>query len=74
MSWAYFLEYKSETFESFQKFKALVGKQSGGCIKTLHIDRGGEFLSNEFNVFYEDNDICKELTSSYTLEQNSIAE
>ncbi|GJS07420.1 retrovirus-related pol polyprotein from transposon TNT 1-94 [Tanacetum coccineum] len=29
MSWVYFIQQKSETFEHFRKFKAMVEKQSG---------------------------------------------
>lgn len=32
MSWVCFLQLKSETFDKFKKFKALVEKQSGLCI------------------------------------------
>ncbi|XP_010277694.1 PREDICTED: uncharacterized protein LOC104612075 [Nelumbo nucifera] len=74
MSWVYFLKFKSETFETFKKFKALVEKQSGHCIKVLCSDRGGEFTSNEFNVFCEENGIHRELTAPYSPEQNGVVE
>jgi len=64
------LKNKSETFENFKKFKTFVEKQSESCIKALRTDRGGEFLSSEFNHFCEENDIRKELATPYTLEQN----
>ena len=74
MSWVYFLKLKSETFDNFWKFKALVERQSGRYIKALRTDRGGEFLSNEFSSFCEENGIHKELTAPYTPEQNGVAE
>ena len=74
MSWVYFLQFKSETFEAFKKFKALVEKQSGSCIKTLRTDRGGEFLSQEFIHFCEEEGLHRELTAPNTLEQNGVAE
>ena len=74
MSWVFFLKHKSETFENFKKFKALVEKQSGCSIKTLRSDRGGEFNFNEFNIFCEENGIHRELTTPYTPEQNGVAE
>ncbi|KAL4273006.1 hypothetical protein GQ457_13G030250 [Hibiscus cannabinus] len=74
MSWVYFLENKSETFEKFQKFKAMVENQSGCHIKVLRTDRGGEFMSKEFNLFCEDNGIRRELTIPYTPEQNGVVE
>lgn len=74
MSWVYFLESKSETFQKFKHFKAKVEKQSGLCIKTFRTDRGGEFLSREFNLFCEESGIHRELTTPYTPEQNGVAE
>ena len=74
MSWVYFLKFKSKTFGYFKNFKALVEKQSCLCLKTLCIDRGGEFLSNEFNSFCEENGIRRELIVPYTPEQNGVAE
>lgn len=74
MSLVYFLKFKSESFENFRRFKTLVEKQNGRCIKALHVDRDGEFLFNEFNVFYEENCIHRELAAPYTLEQNDVVE
>jgi Reverse transcriptase (RNA-dependent DNA polymerase)/gag-polypeptide of LTR copia-type/Integrase core domain/GAG-pre-integrase domain/Domain of unknown function (DUF4219)/Zinc knuckle len=74
MSWIFFLHHKSETFQNFKKFKAVVEKQSGKNIKTLRTDRGGEFLSKEFINFCEMEGIHHELTTPYTPEQNGVAE
>ncbi|KAL6348546.1 hypothetical protein AAG906_013166 [Vitis piasezkii] len=74
MSWVYFLQSKAETFETFKKFKAFVEKQSGKCIKMLRTDRGGEFLSNDFKVFCEEEGLHRELTTPYSPEQNGVAE
>ena len=43
--WVYFFKNKSEVFEKFQNFKALVENQSGLRIKVLRTDRGGEYIS-----------------------------
>ncbi|KAF3651721.1 putative chaperonin 60 subunit beta 4, chloroplastic-like [Capsicum annuum] len=69
MSWVYFLESKSETFQKFKQFKAMVEKQSGLSIKTFRTDRGGEFLSKKFNFFCEETGIHREITTPYTPEQ-----
>jgi len=74
MSWVYFLKFKSKTFENFKKYKSFVERQSGCRIKTLRTDRGGEFISNEFNTYCEENGIHRKLTSPYTPEQNGVAE
>ncbi|GJX24931.1 retrovirus-related pol polyprotein from transposon TNT 1-94 [Tanacetum coccineum] len=74
MSWAYFLKYKSESFDCFKKFKALVENQSGKSIKVLQTDHRGEFLSKEFYDFCDEHGILRQLTAPYTLEQNGVAE
>lgn len=67
MSWVYFIKFKSETFENFRKFKALVEKRSDANIKVLRTDRSGEFMSSKFKHFCEENGIKHELTKPYTL-------
>ena len=47
-TWVYFLKYKFETFSKFKKFKGFVENQSGLSFKILRLDRGGEYMSNEF--------------------------
>lgn len=74
MSWVYFLKLKSETFENFKHFKALVEKQRRCPLKTLHSDRGGQFNSNEFAIFCKRNGIHGELTAAYTPQQNGVVE
>jgi transposase InsO family protein len=74
MSWIFFLEKKSEIFLNFKKFKAAVEKKSGRSIKVLRTDRGGEFLSKEFNNFFDAEGIHHELTTPYTPEQNGVSE
>ena len=39
---------KSETFEKFKEFMAEAEKQLGKSLKTLQLDRGGEYLNIEF--------------------------
>lgn len=41
--WTLLLKEKSNAFERFKKFKALVEQETGNSIKTLRTDRGGEF-------------------------------
>jgi hypothetical protein len=74
MSWVYFLREKSQAFSFFQKFKAHVEKESEFYLKVLRTDRGGEFTSNDFKDFCSSHGIKKELTTSYTPQQNGIAE
>ena len=44
-TWIYFLKTKSEFFEKFKEFKALIENDSERRIKTLRIDNGGEYTS-----------------------------
>lgn len=73
-AWVYFLQEKSEVFEAFKSFKALVEKQKGRAIKTLRTDRGGEYCSKEFEVFCKEQGIKRQLTASYTPQQNGVSE
>ena len=50
-TWVYFLQDKSEAFSIFKSFKTQVEKETGSVIKTLLTDRGGEYCSNEFKAF-----------------------
>ena len=55
--YVYLMKYKSETVEKFKEFRAEVEKQLGRSIKTLRSDRGGEYLSQEFQSYLTDNGI-----------------
>ena len=58
----YFLKVKSETFDRFKEFKALIENQIGKHIHMLRSDNGGEYESNEFDDFCREARIKKELT------------
>lgn len=72
--WSLLLREKGETFVKFQRFKSLVEKETGSKIKTLRTDRGGEFTSNEFKVFCENQGIHRHLTAPYSPQQNGVVE
>ncbi|KAB2608298.1 hypothetical protein D8674_011466 [Pyrus ussuriensis x Pyrus communis] len=74
MTWVYFLRYKSEALEYFKRFKAMTELQYGYKIKYLRSDRGGEFLSSEFNDYCNVSRIQRQLTMSYTPQQNGVSE
>ncbi|KAJ0737299.1 putative RNA-directed DNA polymerase [Helianthus annuus] len=73
-TWVYCLATKGEAFEYFKKFKALVENETGHYVKCLRSDRGGEFTSQEFNIFCEKEGIQRQLTAAYTPQQNGVAE
>ncbi|KAB2625790.1 hypothetical protein D8674_017450 [Pyrus ussuriensis x Pyrus communis] len=74
MTWVYFLRYKSEALEYFKRFKAMTELQCGYKIKYLRSDRGGEFLSSEFSDYCNVSGIQRQLTMSYTPQQNGVSE
>ena len=73
-TWIYFLKAKGELFSRFQEFKALVENQTGKKIKVLRSDNGGEYTSNEFQDFYTQGGIRRQLIVPYNPQQNGVAE
>lgn len=57
MTWVYFVKERSDALHVFKKFKNYVEKQIGFFLKTPSTDRGGEFISHEFNGFCDENGI-----------------
>ena len=64
-SWIYFLKVKSETFDKFKEFKALIENQIGRHIRILRSDNRGEYEFNEFDHFCREVGIKKALTVPY---------
>ena len=58
----------------FKVFKSHVEKEVEADICCLRIDRGGEFISKEFNDFCVESGIKRQLTAAYTPQQNGAAE
>lgn len=73
-AWVYFIAYKSDAFSTFKQFKSLVERESGLFIKCLRTDRGGEFISHEFTDYCRQEGIKRQLTTTYTPQQNRVAE
>ena len=46
-----YLKMKLEAFQNFKWYLARVEKEIGKKLKCLRSDKGGEFISNEFNEF-----------------------
>ena len=57
MMWLAFLKEKSKALEKFKIFKNRVENESRFKIRNLRFDRGGEFTSREFNIYYEEHEI-----------------
>lgn len=70
----YFLQGKDETFKSYQIYEAWLSTQYKTCIKCFHLDRGGEYLSQEFSDHLKKARTTRKLTVHDTPEHNGIAE
>ena len=63
-----------EVLDKFQEFESELKTQYDATIKTLHSDRGGEFLNAEFNEYLKSKGIRRRLTTHDTPEHNGIVE
>ena len=72
--WVYFLKHKSEVFDLFKVFKALVENQSGRRLKILRSDNGGEYVNSKFIQYCKDVGIQMQHSIPYTPQQNGVAE
>ena len=69
-----FSQRKSEDFEKFNIFKAMVENETNQKIKCLILDNGGEFTSNEFNEFGEIHGVKRQFSAAKSPQQNGVVE
>ncbi|GJZ57025.1 retrovirus-related pol polyprotein from transposon TNT 1-94 [Tanacetum coccineum] len=72
--YVYLLKHKHEVFETFKVFKNEVENQLGKTIKALRLDRGGEYISQEFKDYLKACGIVQQLTLLYTPQHNGVSE
>jgi transposase InsO family protein len=72
-TWVYFLKLKSDVFDKFLVYKALVENKSGHQIQRLRIDNGGEYVKNNFTSYCTTQGIQMQHTVPYTPQQNGVA-
>ena len=65
---------KSEAFHYYKMFANYAQTHTGRKIKVLRSDRGGEYLSDEFQTHLDECGTQHQMTSAYTPEQNGVAE
>ena len=70
----YLLKTKYEALHYFKIYKAEAENQPDRKIKRLRSDCGGEYFSNDFNLFYEEHGIIHERTPPYSPQSNGVAE
>jgi transposase InsO family protein len=69
----YLLKSKDEALHYFKIYKAEVENQLERKIKYVRSDQGGEYFSNEFNLFCEEYGIVRERTPPYSSQSNGVA-
>ena len=69
-----YLKDKSKGFQKFKWYIARVDKEIGKELKYLRSNRGGEFTSHEFELFYNDRGIKRQTSAPRTPPQNGVAE
>jgi transposase InsO family protein len=73
LTWVAFLKEKSEAFEKFKVFKALIKNQRGKILKAVRSNRG-EISSWKFKEFCHKHGIKREYTIPRTPQQNGVVE
>jgi hypothetical protein len=69
-----FLKRKSEALNAFKQFKALAENQVGHKIQVERDDKGGEFISKEFDDFCAEHGIARQHSEPNEPHQNGVAE
>ena len=69
-----FLKQKSDAFQMFKWYLAIVEKETVKSLKFLRFDRGGEFTSRDFEVFCNDRGIKRKTLAPRMPPQNGIRE
>jgi transposase InsO family protein len=72
--YVYLLNTKDVALNCFKTYKAEVENQLEKKIKCFRSDRGGEYFSNEFDLFCAEYGIIHERTPSYSPQSNKVAE
>ena len=72
--WVEMLQTKDQAFGFFKNIKLRAETESGKRLKGLRTDRGGEFTSNLFTVFCNQNGIKHYTTTPYSPQQNGVVE
>ena len=72
--YVYLMKHKSEALDKFKEFQNRVENQLNRKIKALRSDRGGEYLSLEFDEHLKDCGIVSQLTPPGTPQLNGVSE
>jgi hypothetical protein len=72
--YVYLISHKFKALDCFIRYTNLVENKLSTKIKALRTDRGRNYLSEQFNFFYDEKSIARQLTIPYTPQQNGVAE
>ena len=70
----HFAQSKSEAFPFFKRVVQLVKKETGHNILALRTNQGTEFLNATFDKYLDDMNISRQLSTTYTPQQNGYIE
>jgi transposase InsO family protein len=70
----YLLKIKDETLNCFKTYKVEVENQLEKNIKCFMSDRGGEYFTNEFDLFCAEHGIIHKRTPPYSPQSNRVTE
>eukprot|EP00253_Pinus_taeda_P025456 PITA_25456 len=73
-TWIYCIKNKSDVFDTFKKWKALVEIETGKKLKCVRSDNGGEYCSKDFDRYYSKHGIRREKTVPRTPQENGVSE
>ena len=73
-TWVYLLHIKSQVFQHFQKFHAMVDREIGNPLKRLRTNNGGEYFSREFKEYCYKHGIRHVKMIPSTPHHNGVAE
>jgi transposase InsO family protein len=69
-----FLKSKDQAFDAFKRYKAYAENHLSAKIQSMRIDKGGEYMSNEFIDYMLDHGITRQYTVRARPQQNGVAE
>ena len=74
--WAtvYPMRRKSETLDKYKMFQRMAETHTGRKVRIVRSDRGGEYLSNEYDDHLDKHGTQRQLTVTETPQQNGVAE
>lgn len=72
--WVALLPTKDAAPTAIQQIQAAAERKSGKKLRALRTDRGGEFTAGNFNKYFAELGVRRELTAPYTPQQNGVVE